>query len=162
MTNCCWLLRLSKLVVDVDWMEPESSFSNNLISYTFGRLVDRPPDTVDLLDDDMKRIETNWMRCIAIATMFTLALLCSVKAEGQELDDQQSAVRTAFKTASEEKRLNAQTFETIHAWMTKTSGKEKWRQIKWRTDLWEARKESAKQGKPIFIWAMDGDPLGCV
>ena len=25
----------------------------------------------------------------------------------------------------------------------------------------EARQEAAKQKKPIFIWAMDGHPLGC-
>ena len=47
-------------------------------------------------------------------------------------------------------------------WLTETAGKEKWRKIQWRHDLWDARIESAKTGKPIFIWAMNGDPLGCV
>ena len=37
-----------------------------------------------------------------------------------------------------------------------------WEKIDWKTDLWEARKEAAKAGKPIYLWEMDGHPLGCV
>ncbi|MDE0860953.1 MAG: hypothetical protein OSA93_12400 [Akkermansiaceae bacterium] len=37
-----------------------------------------------------------------------------------------------------------------------------WLQIGWRTDLWEARREAAKAKKPIYLWEMDGHPLGCV
>ncbi|MGJ8697943.1 MAG: hypothetical protein ACSHYF_16615 [Verrucomicrobiaceae bacterium] len=37
-----------------------------------------------------------------------------------------------------------------------------WSQIAWRTDLWEARKEANEAGKPIYLWEMDGHPLGCV
>jgi hypothetical protein len=37
-----------------------------------------------------------------------------------------------------------------------------WLQIGWRTDLWEARREAAKSKKPIYLWEMDGHPLGCV
>jgi hypothetical protein len=33
--------------------------------------------------------------------------------------------------------------------------------IPWRTDLWEARREAAAAGKPIYLWEMDGHPLGC-
>ena len=36
-----------------------------------------------------------------------------------------------------------------------------WLEINWRTNLWEARKEAAKAGKPIYLWEMDGHPLGC-
>jgi len=53
-------------------------------------------------------------------------------------------------------------YKTMFNWLTEFSGKEKWRKIQWRHDLWDARVESAKSGKPIFIWAMNGDPLGCV
>jgi len=37
-----------------------------------------------------------------------------------------------------------------------------WEKIPWRVDLWEARREAAEQGKPIYLWEMDGHPLGCV
>lgn len=38
---------------------------------------------------------------------------------------------------------------------------DRWAAIPWRIDLWEARKEAAKAGKPILLWEMDGHPLGC-
>lgn len=37
-----------------------------------------------------------------------------------------------------------------------------WAKIKWRTNLWEARREASEAGKPIYLWEMDGHPLGCV
>lgn len=37
-----------------------------------------------------------------------------------------------------------------------------WNAIAWKTSLWEARVEAARQGKPILLWQMDGHPLGCV
>ena len=33
--------------------------------------------------------------------------------------------------------------------------------ILWQTNLWEARTLAAKEGKPILLWEMDGNPLGC-
>jgi len=38
---------------------------------------------------------------------------------------------------------------------------ERWRQIPWRISLLEGQRAAASEGKPIFIWAMDGHPLGC-
>ncbi len=39
---------------------------------------------------------------------------------------------------------------------------DKWAQIPWLTDLWEARRRAAAEGKPILVWEMDGHPLACV
>tara|TARA_Y100000385_G_C13082348_1_gene634603 strand:- start:354 stop:608 length:255 start_codon:yes stop_codon:yes gene_type:complete len=36
-----------------------------------------------------------------------------------------------------------------------------WRTIPWKLSVLEARAVALKQDKPIFIWAMDGHPLGC-
>jgi|GEM_PF-679486 len=36
-----------------------------------------------------------------------------------------------------------------------------WRSIPWQTDLLNAQKMAAESEKPIFVWAMDGHPLGC-
>ena len=38
---------------------------------------------------------------------------------------------------------------------------EVWRSIPWQTELLEAQAMSAEAQKPLFIWAMDGHPLGC-
>src|SRR5262245_23598761 len=32
--------------------------------------------------------------------------------------------------------------------------------LPWMTDLWEARKKAAAEGKPLFVWVGDGHPLG--
>ncbi len=38
---------------------------------------------------------------------------------------------------------------------------ETWRTIPWRTSLLEAHEVAAREKKPLFLWAMDGHPLGC-
>ena len=38
---------------------------------------------------------------------------------------------------------------------------ELWRTIPWKISLVEAQNAATKANKPIFIWAMDGHPLGC-
>ena len=37
----------------------------------------------------------------------------------------------------------------------------RWEQIPWQVDLWDDRKKSAREGKPIMLWEMDGNPMGC-
>jgi hypothetical protein len=37
----------------------------------------------------------------------------------------------------------------------------KWQEIPWQTDLWAARRLALSEHKPIFLWAMNGNPLGC-
>lgn len=44
---------------------------------------------------------------------------------------------------------------------TKPDAAAAWRSIPWRTSVLDAQAEAARSGKPIFIWAMDGHPLGC-
>ena len=41
------------------------------------------------------------------------------------------------------------------------SPNELWRTIPWKISLLDAQKTAAQVKKPIFIWAMDGHPLGC-
>lgn len=36
-----------------------------------------------------------------------------------------------------------------------------WRTVDWQTDLITAQRMAVEQQKPLFIWAMDGHPLGC-
>jgi hypothetical protein len=51
-------------------------------------------------------------------------------------------------------------FRELHAEL-RPSPDEPWRTIPWKIDLLEAQRAAAEQHKPIFIWAMDGHPLGC-
>ncbi len=36
-----------------------------------------------------------------------------------------------------------------------------WRSVPWQIDLLAAQREAAALHKPLFVWAMDGHPLGC-
>lgn len=56
--------------------------------------------------------------------------------------------------------LDVDEFQQLHQEL-QTCETEAWRSIPWRTSLLQARQEAAQQGKPIFVWAMDGNPLGC-
>jgi len=38
---------------------------------------------------------------------------------------------------------------------------ELWRKVPWKISLLQGQKLAVEQNKPIFIWAMDGHPLGC-
>ena len=38
---------------------------------------------------------------------------------------------------------------------------EKWLSIPWRLNLSQARIDSQKEGKPLFMWIMNGHPMGC-
>ena len=37
----------------------------------------------------------------------------------------------------------------------------RWQAIPWEVDIWEARRRATEAGKPVFLWAMNGNPLGC-
>lgn len=53
-------------------------------------------------------------------------------------------------------------FEKLHALIKPNAGEDKFMQIPWMIDLWEARKKAASEDRPILLWEMDGHPLGCV
>lgn len=41
------------------------------------------------------------------------------------------------------------------------ASEEKYLQIPWRFDLAAARVESKAKNKPMFLWIMNGHPMGC-
>jgi hypothetical protein len=42
-----------------------------------------------------------------------------------------------------------------------TQAEEIWLSVPWRTNLMAARLESQDSKKPMFLWVMNGHPLGC-
>ena len=61
-----------------------------------------------------------------------------------------------FLSAAE---LTPQSFTELHAELQPAD--EPWRTIPWKIDVLDAQRAAAQEQKPIFIWAMDGHPLGC-
>jgi len=51
-------------------------------------------------------------------------------------------------------------FEELHSSLQPT-GEETWRTIPWETSVLQAQARAGAEQKPLFIWAMDGHPLGC-
>jgi hypothetical protein len=52
-------------------------------------------------------------------------------------------------------------FDNLVALIKPRPGEASWTEIPWLTDLWEARKRAAAEGKPIFVWMASGQSLGC-
>jgi hypothetical protein len=50
-------------------------------------------------------------------------------------------------------------FNRLHAELQ--PGESPWLTIPWKISVLNAQRTAAKEDKPIFIWAMDGHPLGC-
>jgi hypothetical protein len=52
-------------------------------------------------------------------------------------------------------------FDKLTRLIKPTAEENKWLEIPWMTDLWEARQRAAADGKPILLWSMNGNPLAC-
>lgn len=61
---------------------------------------------------------------------------------------------------SSKQGLSAVEFQALHTAL-KPKANEAWRSIPWKISLLDAQRVAAETQKPIFIWAMDGHPLGC-
>lgn len=64
-------------------------------------------------------------------------------------------------SAPAQAQIDSGQFSKLHAELQPDES-ESWRQIPWKTSVLDAQRTAAAEGKPIFIWAMDGHPLGCV
>ena len=51
-------------------------------------------------------------------------------------------------------------FEKLHSELVPTD-LSKWQTIPWKVDLLESRELASRSGKPLFLWSMNGHPLGC-
>ncbi|HWG41965.1 MAG TPA: hypothetical protein VN688_04205 [Gemmataceae bacterium] len=57
--------------------------------------------------------------------------------------------------------LTQEQFADLHLLIKPSAKEDRWNRIPWQSSLWEARRQAAAKGKPIFLWEMDGHPLGC-
>jgi hypothetical protein len=57
--------------------------------------------------------------------------------------------------------IDPASFSRLHSLIKPAAGEDRWDTIPWNTNLWHARQEAARLGKPLLLWEMDGHPLGC-
>jgi hypothetical protein len=89
-----------------------------------------------------------------IITAMSLMLVPGLKVQG----DPGSLIGTAPAVREE---LTPETFKKLHAMIKPHAGEAPWEEIPWIADLYEARQKAATEGKPLFVWSANCDPLGC-
>lgn len=70
-----------------------------------------------------------------------------------------AALQFAFSATADSVDLSDAEFKRLHAELQ--PGDSPWLTIPWKISVLNAQRTGAKEDKPIFIWAMDGHPLGC-
>ena len=98
-------------------------------------------------------VRHGWMLVLAAAAMGA----ASAQVDGGKAGACQLGGVTV--PGSEVKSLVPSQFAKLHAAMAPKG--ERWTEIPWETDLGEARRRAAREGKPLLMWVMDGHPLGC-
>ena len=71
------------------------------------------------------------------------------------------ALTLALAVAVQDPELTPATFEKLSAMFRPQPGECRFWDVPWQLSLGEARRKAAREGKPLFIWSMDGNPLGC-
>ena len=71
-------------------------------------------------------------------------------------------MRVPLREAPRAAPIDPAAFREMLALVKTRPAERAWASIPWQTDLWEARRLAAAAGNPIFMWAMNGNPLGCV
>ncbi len=59
-------------------------------------------------------------------------------------------------------KLDESTFDKLFELCKPCTEKEAWTEVAWIGEFWTGRQQAARLGKPMFIFAMNGHPLGCV
>ncbi len=99
------------------------------------------------------------------AALVAIFSLCVCQTEAQDETSRAQQITDLFEKIvpryDVERRDKQDSLDELVARLLPTEKENKWLQIPWRTDILVARREALQQGKPIFMWLMDGDPLGC-
>ena len=64
-------------------------------------------------------------------------------------------------TGGTETTIDAARFRDLLRFVRPRPEEMRWQAIPWQTDLRVACQLAAEQGKPVFLWTMNGNPLGC-
>lgn len=77
--------------------------------------------------------------------MITLALTwCAIGAHAQRMPE-----------------LSSKSLERYRKFIEARKSEERWRAIPWKVRFWDGVIEAHKKKRPIFLWAMNGHPMGC-
>lgn len=69
---------------------------------------------------------------------------------------------SAIIAASKSDRLTDVQFDLLTRSILPSAEEAKWRATAWLPSIDDGRTKAVNQNRPLFVWAMNGDPLGCV
>lgn len=95
------------------------------------------------------------MRTLCI---LTISLCCSFCFPNQGYSQADPVVVEAFESGFK----NYDQFQSVYKFVLSSKEDKQWRQVPWIPGLWEGMQIASEKKMPMFIWAMNGDPLGCV
>ncbi len=105
-------------------------------------------------------------RVLSLSSCFLLAAAAVLDAQSPKQSKGRSAVpprKSASPVAPGSSSGNAtnRSLEERIASVLPTQEEDRWLEIKWRTNIAAARAEAARENKPVFLWVMNGNPIGC-
>ena len=90
--------------------------------------------------------------------ILTVALAGALAYHGWAADSPDRTEARSGDTGKGAPGISADRFDKLRALIKPKPGG--YADIPWMTDLWEARKKAAAEGKPLLVWVGDGHPLG--
>ena len=64
-------------------------------------------------------------------------------------------------TTSNGTAIDERQFRELLAFIRPKPDELRWQAIPWQQDIFTACRLAAEQHKPVFLWTMNGNPLGC-
>ena len=89
---------------------------------------------------------------------FFVAVLACVIPSGFAAAQSDKDVLSAYQS----KDISEAQFRILINEISPMANEEKWRETAWIPGILEGITLAQQKQKPIFLWAMNGDPLGCV
>jgi hypothetical protein len=93
-----------------------------------------------------------------------IGLACALSgpalAQSQSVDTPRATMRVSKENPPPQ--LDQTSYRKLFELCKPCADKEAWTEIAWIGEFWQGRQQAARVGKPMFIFAMNGHPLGCV
>jgi hypothetical protein len=94
-----------------------------------------------------------WIWRVALLWVVTLAGAAGVPSRG--------AQQPALPPHPNAEQVKSSALDQQLRALLPTPEEQRWLEVPWRTNLMAARAEAQRLGRPLFLWVMDGHPLGC-
>jgi hypothetical protein len=121
--------------------------------YLAGKDQQKPPESkpVAAATDEKRSVATDEKRSVTTDEKRSVAT-----------DEKPTASpKPAPRRDNDPRAISPEQFEKLQAMIKPHPDEAKWEEIPWMTNLWEARKKAAAEGKPLFVWSAEADVLGC-